>query len=120
MKFIIREDRLEEVIRNFINSHYEVDSIHSTPFHDNEGNPLDIGEEYYLGDYYDDNFIFTLYQKNYWSSSHDFRVKLSPYLMIEDGDFFTNLHSMFGDKWEPIFKQWFKENFGEDIKTIDG
>jgi hypothetical protein len=122
MEFIIREDRLEEVIRNLINSHYNVEEIHYNPFHDEDGNPTDVAIEYYYGDY-DGDFeeeVFRLYNEDYWTNPDDFRKKISPILMIEDSDFYTNLHSMFGNKWEPIFKQWFKENFGEEVKTIDG
>jgi len=119
MKYIITEDKLRDVIYNYINNYYDVDNINSNPFHDDDGQPLDTGEEFYLGDYGDDEFVFTLYQKNYWLNPDDFRVELSPMLMIEDENFASNLNSMFGDRWKSIFKEWFKENFGEEIKTID-
>ena len=118
MKFIIHEDRLEEVIRNFINSNYEVDNIHSNEIHDEDWNPTDTGMEYYYGDYGDDEIVFMLYNENYWTNPHDTKRLLSPILVIEDSDFHSNLNSMFGNKWKPLFKEWFKENFGEDIKTI--
>lgn len=120
MKFIIREGRLEEVIKNLINSHYKVEEIYSNPYHDDDGDPTDMGMEYYYGDYDDDETVFRLYNENYWSNPDDFRKKISPILMIEDSNFYTNLNSMFGKKWEPVFKEWFKENFYEDVKTIDG
>ncbi len=39
--------------------------------------------------------------------------------MIENENFVSHLNSMFQDKWKPVFKEWFKENFGEEIRTID-
>ena len=119
MRFVISENRLNDIILNFINNYYDVDEIHSIPFHDEDGNPTNKAIEYYLGDYSDDEFVFTLYQKNYWTSSHDFRKELSPILMIENENFVSHLNSMFQDKWKPVFKEWFKENFGEEIRTID-
>jgi hypothetical protein len=119
MKYIITEDKLRDVIYNYINNYYDVDEIHSNPIHDEDGQPLDTAEEFYVGDYSDDEFVFTLYQKNYWTSSHDFRKELSPILMIENENFASYLNSMFGERWKPIFKEWFEENFGKEIKTID-
>jgi hypothetical protein len=26
---------------------------------------------------------------------------------------------MFGDFWKPVFKEWFKENFNLDVKTVN-
>ena len=105
MEFIIREDRLEEVIRNLINSHYNVEEINYNPFHDEDGNPTDVAIEYYYGDY-DGDFeeeVFRLYNQGYWTNPDDFRKKLSPILMIEDSDFYTNLNSMFGKSLGNLF-----------------
>ena len=119
MRFVISENRLNDIILNFINNYYDVDEIHSNPFHDEDGNPTNDAIEYYLGDWGDGEEVFRLYNESYWTNPDDFRKKLSPILMIENEDFISHLNSMFQDKWKPVFKEWFKENFGEEIKTID-
>ena len=121
MKYIITEDKLRDVIYNYINNYYDVDEIHSNQFHDEDGNPTDAAIEYYLGDYNGDfeEEVFYLYNESYWTNPDDFRKKLSPILMIEDENFASYLNSMFGERWKPVFKEWFEENFGEEIKTID-
>ena len=119
MRFVISENRLNDIILNFINNYYDVDEIHSNPFHDEDGNPTNDGIEYYTGNWGDGEEAFRLYNKNYWVNQDDFRKKLSPLLMIENDDFVHNLNSMFQDKWKPVFKEWFEENFGEEIRTID-
>ena len=120
MKYIITENKLNDIILNFINNYYNVDEIHSNPYHDEDGNPTANSIEYYLGDYYVDyEEVFRLYNEGYWTEPGDFRKKLSPILMIENGDFVSHLNSMFHDNWKPVFKEWFEENFGEKVKTID-
>lgn len=121
MKYLITENKLNDIIHNFIDNYYDVNEIHSNPFHDEDGNPTDVAIEYYLGDYQGEfeEDLFRLYNEGYWLDTDDFRKKLSPILMIEDNDFVYNLNSMFQDKWKPVFKEWFEQNFGEKIKTID-
>ncbi len=119
MRFVISENRLNDIILNFINNYYDVDEIHSSPFHDEDGNPTNKAIEYYLGDWGDGEEIFRLYNESYWINPGDFRKELSPILMIENENFVSHLNSMFQDKWKPVFKEWFKENFGEEIRTID-
>lgn len=119
MRFVISENRLNDIILNFINNYYDVDEIHSNPFHDEDGNPTNSAIEYYLGDWGDGEEVFRLYNESYWTNPDDFRKKLSPILMIENEDFVSHLNSMFQDKWKPVFKEWFEKNFGEEIKTID-
>ena len=120
MKYIITENKLNDIILNFINNYYNVDEIHSNPYHDEDGNPTANSIEYYLGDYYVDyEEVFRLYNEGYWTEPGDFRKKLSPILMIENEDFVSHLNSMFHDKWKPVFKEWFEKNFGEEVKTID-
>jgi hypothetical protein len=39
-------------------------------------------------------------------------------LHFEDSRDAEKLDGLFGDNWKPVFKEWFKENFGLEIKTI--
>lgn len=93
MKIVITEDKLDDVIKKYIDIYYDKNDIHFTHYHDEDGNPLDIANEYYIGDYYDDEggTIFRLYKKDYWENPTDYRINKSPILMIEDSDFVENL-----------------------------
>jgi len=119
MNYLITENKLNNIILNFINNYYDVNEINYNPLHDDDGNPTNDAIEYYIGDYLESDEVFRLYNKTYWLKPDDYRIELSPMLMIEDDNFVTNLNSMFGDRWKPIFKDWFEENFGEKVKTID-
>jgi len=121
MKYIISENKLYQYIYKYIDDYYEYEDIHSNPFHDDDGNPLDIAIEYYIGNYSDDNTIFRLYRKEYWTPSeyNQFKIDNSPILMIEDEKFSSYLNSLFNKRWIPVFKDWFMDKFGEHIKTID-
>jgi hypothetical protein len=119
MKIIITENKIESAIFKYLNTHYNVDEIHSNPYHDNQGSPTDQAIEYYIGDYLDDERVFYLYNKSFWVRSDDHRKELSPILEIEDDKLYDNLNSMFGKHWEPAFKKWFEYNFGKKIKTIN-
>ena len=119
MKIIITENKIESAIIKYLNTHYNVDEIHWNPFHDDDGDPTDDAIEYYSGDYYENDYgPFTLYKESYWLHEMDDRKELSPLLIIEDKNFYQSLNSMFGNRWEPVFKKWFEDNFGEKIKTI--
>ena len=122
MKFFIKEDRLSEIIEKHLDRMFDLSTINWTYYIDDDGNESDAAVQFYFGDYYgdeDNKTVFRLYDKSYWSDDTDFRVKLSPILMFEDGDDYKNLNSLFGDKWEPIFKNWFKKKLGFTIKTFD-
>jgi hypothetical protein len=119
MKIIITENKIESAIIKYLNTHYNVDEIHWNPFHDDDGDPTDDAIEYYSGDYFENDYgPFTLYKESYWVWDDSPNKELSPLLIIEDKNFYQSLNSMFGNRWEPVFKKWFEDNFGEKIKTI--
>ncbi len=122
MKLIITENRLHNLILNYIEEAYPVDEINYTEGHDDLGNPDDSSYTFYIGDYDEDFDIFRWYSKDYWEGDNievvNQRIEESPILSFSDSNEFNKLNGMFGDKWEPVFKAWFKENFGLDIKTI--
>lgn len=41
-----------------------------------------------------------------------------PAVNIVDTDIKNELESLFGDRWEEVFKKWFKDKFDRDIKTM--
>jgi|688.fasta_scaffold13969_16 hypothetical protein len=119
MNFVINENRLHQIIEDSLNKLIDIENLHWTEYFDEDGNPTDIAYEFYYGDHDSWDTIFRLYNKTYWSDKNDFRIPMSPILMFEEENLYNNLNSMFGDRWEPIFKKWFKEKTGFDVKTID-
>ena len=125
MKLIITENRLHDLILNYIEDAYPVDGINYTEGYDDDGNPDDSSYIFYFGDYdYDegDGTIFRWYGKDYWDGDDTeilrHRIEQSPMLHFEDSRDSEKLDGLFGDNWKPVFKEWFKENFGLDIKTV--
>ena len=122
MKYIITESRLNDSIVKYFEKKYPVDKIHYTEGQDDDGNPDDSSYEFYFGDYDDNETIFRWYGKEYWVGDNEQilrrRIELSPIIYFEDSREATKLNKMFGEHWRPVFKKWFYENFGLDIKTI--
>jgi hypothetical protein len=124
MKYIITEDKVRDIILNYIENKYPIDEINYTEGHDNDGNPDDSSYVFYYGDYDDGgNNIFGWYGRNYFLNGMDnpttrIRISLSPILYFEDSREIDNLNNLFGNKWEPVFIEWFYRNFSLRVKTV--
>ena len=124
MKILITENRLHNLILNYIEDAYPVDDINYTEGYDDLGNPDDSSYVFYFGDYDDEDgeIIFRWYGENYWDGDDTellrLRIEQSPMLHFEDSRDSEKLDSLFGDNWKPIFKEWFEKNFDLNIKTI--
>lgn len=119
MKILITEDKLTQIIVDYLDKYYDFNDIHYTYYIDDDYNESDAGIQYYLGDYDDDKTIFRIYKEDYWTDDDDFRKKLSPILMVEDENLVSNLFGLFGDRWIPVMAKWFENNFNEEVKTVD-
>ena len=121
MKVIITENRLNDFILKYIEEKYPVDEINHTEGYDDLGNPDDSSYTFYVGDYDEAETLFRWYSKDYWegdSVAARLRAEESPILSFDDWDNYHHLDSMFNEHWKPVFKQWFYDNFGLEIKTI--
>jgi hypothetical protein len=119
MEYVITESRLNQTVKNFLNSTLDVENINWTFIIDDWGNEQDDGIVFYLGDYLDDEVIFRLYNEDYWSGASDYLKPLSPMLYIEDQGLLNSLEGYFNDAWKEGFKEWFFETFNIPVKTID-
>jgi hypothetical protein len=129
MKFIIMENRLNNLVFNFLEEYFKDQEFnYSHPyghFTDEDGVEVE-GEdpnaiEYYVGDYYEDDVTFRLYLEKYWTGTNataDKRRSESPLLTIMDTGLEVSLDAMFGNKWENGFKLWFKDNFNQDVNRV--
>jgi hypothetical protein len=132
MKYIITESKLNETIKNYLNSVFPVEDINWTPSIDENGNEMDSAIEFYVGDYLDEEPLFRWYDKGYWdnemedlSPTQEFDRKLlkkykneSPILEFEKSNISRSLNGYFGDAWKEPFKEWFYDNFGFIVKTF--
>ena len=121
MKIIISENRIESAIYKYIDDYYDADRILEESMRNMDMSKKDCGIEYIKAedDYYYDHTVFKLYFKDYWIYPDDPKIELSPLLLFDNEEEYDNLNLMFGNRWKPVFKRWFKDKFNEDIKTIE-
>jgi hypothetical protein len=136
MKFIISENRIDDLVVKHLDSMFDVNNIGWTYGSDDMGNEVDYAAEFYEGDYeYDwgENTLFRWYDKDYWFSDestlpetgHEYdrrilekNIEDSPIVEFEDTYSSKQLDSIFGDRWEEPFKRWFEDKFHFPVKTI--
>ena len=121
MNYIISENRVDDIILKYIESTYNVDDIHYTEYEDDDGNPDDSAYVFYYGDFSDGDPVFRWYSKNYFQGNDELsriRFSMAPLLYFEDSREIDKLHSLFGNKWEPVFINWFYRNFSLRVKNV--
>jgi len=134
MKFIISENRINDLVVKHLDSMFDVDNIGWIYGADDMGNDVDYAAEFYEGDYdYGENTLFRWYDKEYWiqdettlpETGHEYDRKLlkkhinqSPILEFDNSHLSSQLDGIFGDRWEEPFKIWFEDNFNFPVKTI--
>jgi hypothetical protein len=134
MKFIISENRIDDLVVKHLDSVFDVANIGWTYGSDDMGNEVDYAAEFYGGDYeWGDDILFRWYDKDYWFNEestlpetgyeYDRRIlekniKDSPIVEFQDFHSAKQLYSIFGDRWEEPFKRWFEDNFHFPVKTI--
>jgi hypothetical protein len=131
MEYKIEENRINNLVFDFLEDYFKSDEIHYhnpyDQYRDEWGDEVE-GEnpnviEYYIGDYYEDDLLFRLYFKDYWTgtnSTADKRRSESPLLTIADNDLEDSLNGMFSEQkvWEEGFKVWFTHKFDLKINRI--
>lgn len=126
MKYVIKENKIEKLILNYLETYFTDESIDWTyPLeYDEYGNDWEETNilDFYTGDwegYNDSNFIFRWYDPEYYAGG-DYKglFDKSPILEIRE-DVFEDLQNMFGNLWEEPFKKWFEDKFRLNVKTLD-
>ena len=128
MKFIISEDKIYGLIMKHLNSMFDVDNIHWTPYINDYGDEVDYSISFYNGDYGDDDNLFRWYSEDYFyseeMSNHSKKMidewkEKSPMLEFDNNGKKEQLDALFGDKWLQPFKDWIWDNFNLPVKTIE-
>jgi hypothetical protein len=130
MEYTIENERLNNIVFNFLESYFKNEEINYTHpydgYEDEDGDEVE-GEnpnviEYYIGDYDEDKLLFRLYFKGYWTGTNataDKRRNESPIISIMDENLEDTLDGMFNDEiWANGFKIWFKRKLDIDINRI--
>lgn len=122
MKLIINENKFKDVILKFINRYYDVNEINIKPYHNKDGTISD-NFVFYTDDYYADGAVFRLYNNIPIALRATLPDDKKPsddenILIMVDDNMVPRLNDVFQDKWIPVFKEWFKENFGFEVNLI--
>lgn len=131
MEYEIDKERLNKLVSDYIDNYFRNQEInYSHPYdqyRDEWGDEVE-GEnpyviEYFIGDYYEEDLLFRLYFKEYWTgtnSTADKRRSQSPLVTILNQEFEESLNTMFNDVmfWEDGFKMWFNEKFDLKINRV--
>jgi len=118
MKYIITENRLHNIIYEYINNLMPKLEIKDDKVESVAKRQTRIVTSFYTPD---DNiiplFIYHPFSKNY-DYSPEQKVKL-PILFVREIDIFINLNDMFNNEWYEPFEQWFNTNYPQyPVKTF--
>lgn len=116
MKYLISENKLDNLIYNYIVDIFmnnEEGELNFTYDYDEDGNETDDAIQFYFGDYGDDYEAFRWYSEEYFDDG----CERCPIVELS-GKLKDNLNSMFSDKWESQFKKWMNNEFNIYVKTI--
>jgi hypothetical protein len=114
MKYIIGESRLDKLIYDFIDKEINNDNL-NYEFLDGFDGSTPSTAYFFNGDYDEERFdgICFWFGPNYWGDDPEERKfkETSPNLEIKSSDITKKFDSIFGDKWKPVFLQWFNDKF---------
>jgi hypothetical protein len=121
MKIIISESQFVDFVLQYLDENYG--NLNGIPIIDDFGNDDECAYEYYRHDYTDEETVFRWYDKCYWNIEGGVPETLimwekSPIVIFEYSKEFEKLESYFGERWKPIFADWFEKTYGNKVKTI--
>jgi hypothetical protein len=120
MKYIITEQKITSLIQNYLDKSYGDLNWEYIDADYEEEEDTDCGVVFYKGDYSEWNKKFRLYEECWWFEGEYYRMEKSPILIFENPGEYESLENYFGNRWKSVFKDWFFEKFGFEIKTIEG
>lgn len=126
MKYIITENKIFNIIYDYIDGYYDADKIdffnHQVYDEDEEEdieNPhlIEFFNPEYDGDYDKNGMLFVYIVKEYYKDepSNQSFINQTPILIVND---YEMLESIFGEHWKVPFKKWFENKFKLPVKTI--
>ena len=112
MKFIITENRVNEVVLNYLNIKVHPDYNWGPELHEFYRDDV---EEYGAHDFYINDVVGYSYFGVYGGrdeSEYMYLLLIQPWLGEQ-------LNSLFGSRWKPIFKEWFEKNSGLEVRKME-
>jgi hypothetical protein len=121
MKIVITENKIDKIIRKYLDSEFipDYDWLHKSTYQDNVDKWGDL--VFFINDV--DSYIYYGCNANAgpedeyfagYGPLHDYDCPLLHIYPVVG----RKLTSLFGDLWKPIFKMWFEENTGLEVKQI--
>jgi len=104
MKFVITESKLNQVIHNYLNRNFIPDIGWGPEIFEFVENEIEESDFYAFTV---DDFIFAVY----WGESQPNTLKMNKI-------FADRLTDLFGDRWIPIFINWFEKGTGLKVKDF--
>jgi hypothetical protein len=120
MKYIITEEKMTSLIRNYLDKTYGDLNWEYIEADYEEDEDIDCGVVFYKGDYSDLKKKFRLYEECWWVEGEWEGQAKSPIVIFENPSEYEALESYFGNRWKSVFKNWFSEKFGFEVKTVEG
>lgn len=117
MKYIISEKKVDEVIYKYVVNMFENNDLGELNYKYNEddyGNESSDAVEFYFGDYGDGENAFRWYSEEYFGMAN---CEKCPIIEIETSHEET-LNSIFSNKWIEPFKNYIKNYYQLDVKTV--
>ena len=109
-EYVISQDKLNSFVYNYINSHYNLNSVDIIT-HD--------GDEEFEGliDFEDENGkrLFTYFKPEYFTDESD--IIDSPMLEVDVDDYFL-FNDLFNFHWKDVMKQWFQDKFNLPVNYV--
>lgn len=95
---------------------FKVSELNYAHMEDENGNEDPNRCLFYFGDYFGDNNAFMWLNKGIWNDNT--LDKISPIIQFSE-PYNTQLNSLFGDKWKPIFLERFNKYYPQyKAKTV--
>jgi hypothetical protein len=117
MKYLISENKIDKIMYDYIVDLFENNNLGELNYKYNEddyGNDLSDAIEFYFGDYGDSDNAFRWYSEEYFAESE--REKC-PIIEIET-EYENALNSVFSDRWIEPFKNYIKNYYQLEVKTV--
>ena len=128
MKLLITENRLFNLIYDYIEGDFNKDDIDWVYGPNEEGDDWQENPDnenfliFFKGDWYgeeDSDVVFMYFDEEYYSdapSAQPHKDK-APILEVME-EYGKHLDTMFGNHWHESMKKWFQDNFNLPVKTI--
>ena len=125
MKYIIKENKLDSIVKKYLDSILNLSDLHFMKYvDDDDGTEIEDCGTYYFGDYYDEygdlGDIFGIkYGVEYFTNELRNHPEMFPAIDL-NWELRRDISSMFADKknWEKPFLEWFNEKTGDNIVRV--